>query len=67
MPLIVPGYRQEQVRNDPIRTNTVFVLKPYAYVPDQCVYNVTWGDSVVVREDSAQRLGTRPYVIEEGR
>jgi Xaa-Pro aminopeptidase len=63
-PLIVPGYPNDHVKDERIRANTVFILKPHAYVPGrQSENNVTWGDTVVVREDGAVRLGTRPYEI----
>lgn len=66
-PLLIPSDTHEHVKNDPIRANTTFVLKPYAYRADRSrgveSPRVTWGDSVVVREGGAERLGTRPHEL----
>ena len=68
-PMLIPTDTHEHVKDDPIRADTVFVLKPYAYRSDGPNYdeghrnNVTWGDSVVVREYGAERLGTRPHAL----
>jgi len=65
-PMLIPTDTHEHVRDDPLRANTVFILKPYAYVASEAHYDarhafeVQWGDSVVVRDGGAERLGTRP-------
>jgi hypothetical protein len=62
-------HSQSPLWDDPIRANTVFVLKPYAYRGETAWsdpayrFNTTWGDSVVVRERGAERLGTRPNAL----
>lgn len=68
-PMLIPSDTHEHVKNDPIRANTVFILKPYAYRTGGPNYdeghriNVTWGDSVVVRHHGAERLGTRLHTL----
>ena len=70
-PMFIPTdeHPRNPLWNDPIRANTVFILKPYAYrvgePRENFSYetNVTWGDSVVVREHGAERLGTRPHAL----
>jgi Xaa-Pro aminopeptidase len=70
-PMFIPtdNHRESPLWNDIVRANTVFVLKPYAYKGarawDDPTYrfNTTWGDSVVVREGGAVRLGTRPHEL----
>ncbi|HEY7065869.1 MAG TPA: M24 family metallopeptidase [Chloroflexota bacterium] len=70
-PMFIPTdeHPRNPLWNDPIRANTVFILKPYAYRAGEprenfsYETNVTWGDSVVVREHGAERLGTRPHAL----
>lgn len=66
-PLLIPSDTHEHVKDDPIRAGTTFVLKPYAYLADRASgdanLRVTWGDSVVVRDEGAKRLGTRPHEL----
>lgn len=63
-PMLIPTDSHDHAKDDPIRANTVFILKPYAYLADdRNRYNATWGDSVVVREGGAERLGTRPHEL----
>ncbi len=68
-PMLIPTDTHDHVKDDPIRANTIFILKPYAYpadgpnYDDRHRYNVTWGDSVVVTESGARRLGTRPHQL----
>jgi Xaa-Pro aminopeptidase len=70
-PLFIPtdDHAEHPLWNDPLRENTAFVLKPYAYRPEggrddwTTPWNVAWGDSVVVRAHGAERLGTRPYSL----
>jgi Xaa-Pro dipeptidase len=63
-PLVVPGLDKARVPDEPIRANTTFILKPYLHVPEAPVafarqYCVTWGDTIVVTDTGARRLGTR--------
>lgn len=70
-PLFIPtdDHTQHPLWETPLQENTVVVLKPYAYRPEYGrddwtnPYTVTWGDSVVVRAQGAERLGTRPYAL----
>lgn len=64
-PLLIPAGPNNAARKLPVTENTVFVLKPSA-VPRSGerqmtrVFNVTWGETIVIRRDGAERLGTRP-------
>ncbi|MTD52944.1 M24 family metallopeptidase [Amycolatopsis pithecellobii] len=63
-PLFVPGLDKSHVPGEPIVANTTFVLKPFLQVPEAPVefarqYDVTWGDTIVVTDTGARRLGTR--------
>jgi len=70
-PMFIPtdDHRESPLWNDVVRANTVFVLKPYAYKGERAWddptyrFNTTWGDSVVVRDGGAVRLGTRPHAL----
>jgi Xaa-Pro aminopeptidase len=65
-PLLIPTDTHEHMRDQPIKANTTFVLKPYAYAVDTSageLPRVTWGDSVVVREHGVERLGTRAHEL----
>ncbi|HLQ34242.1 MAG TPA: M24 family metallopeptidase [Chloroflexota bacterium] len=68
-PMLIPTDTHAHVRDEPIRAKTVFILKPYAYPADTANYDerhcreVTWGDSVVVRDRGAERLGTRAHEL----
>jgi Xaa-Pro dipeptidase len=63
-PLLIPVGSHAFARDFPITENTVFILKPFAaprglksYITR--AFDVTWGDTIVVRSNGAQRLGTR--------
>lgn len=64
-PLLIPtGEHGTGVADQPIETNTTFILKPFLKVPEAPAafartHDVTWGDTVVVTETGGQRLGTR--------
>jgi len=63
-PLLVPGLNSMRVPDEPILANTTFILKPYLHVPEAPAafarqYCVTWGDTIVVTDTGARRLGTR--------
>ncbi len=73
-PMFIPmdDHTQHPLWEAPLLENTAVVLKPYAYDPahgrDDWTNpkTVTWGDTVVVRADGAERLGTRPYGLLSG-
>ena len=63
-PLLVPNHDQAHMAEQPILVNTTFILKPLlevaeAPVPSARTHDVTWGDTIVVTETGAERLGTR--------
>ncbi|MBV9325280.1 MAG: hypothetical protein JO352_16030 [Chloroflexi bacterium] len=70
-PLYIPAgdIEQHPSNDDPIRENTVFVLKPFAYrVGDprndwENGRTFVWGDSVLVTASGAVRLGSRPHEL----
>lgn len=68
-PMLIPVDTHEHVKDRPLEPNSAFILKPYAYpadreyVPVTRQYDATWGDTVVVREHGAERLGTRPHEL----
>jgi len=60
--------RFQRLRTDlPVRASSTFILKPRAFPkgthPPLRNYDVTWGDTVVVRAPWAERLGTRPMEL----
>ena len=68
-PLLIPVDTHKPFQNMPIVERSVFILKPYAY-PNRPDYphvtrshSVTWGDTVVVGKNGAERLGTRPHEL----
>jgi Xaa-Pro dipeptidase len=68
-PMLIPVDTHEPFKDVALRPNSTFVVKPYAY-PAEGEYahvtrshDVTWGDTVVVREHGAERLGTRPHEL----
>lgn len=54
----------ETVRRQVIEANSVFVVKPVVKAVNAFHPLVCWGDSVVVKESGAERLGTQPLGIE---
>jgi Xaa-Pro aminopeptidase len=70
-PLYIPAgdIDKHASNDDPIRENTVFVLKPFAYrVGDprndwENGRTFVWGDSVLVTASGAVRLGSRPHEL----
>lgn len=67
-PLLVPSGPHDFARDFTIEENTVFILKPFAQPRDIPIsaqqvfaraYDVTWGDTIVIRPEGAKRLGTR--------
>ncbi|WP_020389741.1 M24 family metallopeptidase [Kribbella catacumbae] len=63
-PLLIPNRDTSHVAELPITANTTFILKPFLEVPEAPVpsprtHDVTWGDTVVVTDSGAERLGTR--------
>jgi Xaa-Pro aminopeptidase len=68
-PMIIPVDRSP-IREEPVREGTTFVLKPGAfpknepsYAPTTRSHTCSGGETVVVRRDGAERLGTRPYEL----
>lgn len=64
-PLVIPQRDASHIAEQPITAHTTFILKPFLEVPEAPVpsartHDVTWGDTVVVTETGAERLGTRP-------
>ena len=64
-PLLVPNRDNGYLAGQPILANTTFILKPLlqaaeAPVPSARTHDVTWGDTIVVTETGAKRLGSRP-------
>jgi Xaa-Pro dipeptidase len=63
-PLLIPTASHGFSQSLPIVENTVMILKPFA-VPRELEhagnrpYDVTWGDTIVVRANGGERLGTR--------
>jgi Xaa-Pro dipeptidase len=66
-PLLIPTDAHDAARDLPVRPNSTFILKPHAFPagehPAMRNYDVTWGDTVVVREHGAERLGSRPMEL----
>jgi Xaa-Pro aminopeptidase len=70
-PMFIPtdDHEAHPLADDPIREDTVFILKPYAYKVDgrrddwTNGYNVTWGDTVRVTSGGAVRMGKRPQTL----
>jgi Xaa-Pro dipeptidase len=65
-PLLIPAGPGSHLfaRDFVVQANTAFILKPFsvprdAESPITRAYDVTWGDTIVIREDGAHRLGTR--------
>jgi Xaa-Pro aminopeptidase len=70
-PMFIPtdDHEAHPLADDPVREDTVFILKPYAYKVDgrrddwTNGYNVTWGDTVRVTRGGAVRMGKRPQTL----
>ena len=68
-PILIPVDSHESVRGVALAEGSTFVVKPYAfpkgvgYVHVTRQTDVTWGDTVVVRKDGAERLGSRPIEL----
>jgi Xaa-Pro aminopeptidase len=70
-PMFIPtdDHESHPLADDPVRENTVFILKPYAYRTDgrrddwTNGFNVTWGDTVRVTQNGALRMGKRPQTL----
>jgi Xaa-Pro aminopeptidase len=70
-PMFIPtdDHEAHPLADDPVRENTVFILKPYAYKVDghrddwTNGFNVTWGDTVRVTANGAVRMGRRPQTL----
>jgi Xaa-Pro dipeptidase len=67
-PLLVPNRDNEWMAEQPILANTTFILKPLlevaeAPVPSARTHDVTWGDTIVVTEMGAKRIGSRQRAL----
>jgi Xaa-Pro dipeptidase len=63
-PLLIPSLDNTRVAEREIDANTTFILKPFlepAEAPANSprTHDVTWGDTIVVTDTGARRLGTR--------
>jgi Xaa-Pro aminopeptidase len=58
-PLVTGGPLSQRVLERPLAVGNVFILKPSAEAEGTGLVG-RWGDTVVVREHGAERLGTRP-------
>jgi Xaa-Pro dipeptidase len=67
-PLVIPtavADPNSAIADEVILENTTFIFKPFLAVPEAPAayartHDVTWGDTIVVTAEGAQRLGTRP-------
>lgn len=58
-PVLVARARDDRTKNWAVEENSVFIVKPRVTSRDG-KRKVIWGDTVVVTQDGAQRLGSRP-------
>lgn len=61
-PIVTGSARDPEQLAVAMRERMVFILKPQAHSADDR-YNITWGDTVVVTQNGARRLGTREHGI----
>lgn len=67
-PLVIPTATKDAragIADEKIMANTTFILKPFLWAPEAPAgfartHDVTWGDTIVVTETGARRLGSRP-------
>ncbi|HEX6513386.1 MAG TPA: M24 family metallopeptidase [Chloroflexota bacterium] len=67
-PMLIPVDTHEHAKDILLVAGSTFVVKPYAfprggYAHVTRSHDTTWGDTVVVRETGAERLGTRPHQL----
>jgi len=67
-PMLIPVDTDAHVRGEVLRAGSTFIVKPYAYPASGYAHvtrshDVTWGDTVVVRDHGAERLGSRPHEL----
>jgi Xaa-Pro aminopeptidase len=65
IPLITPSAtRENRMPERALEAGVCFVLKPYATWEDASGrHELNWGDTVVITDDGARRLGNRPHEI----
>jgi Xaa-Pro dipeptidase len=63
-PMAVFTARDQLMSDWPIEENATFIVKPIVRTPDNAK-RIYWGDTVVVTQDGAKRLGSRPAEIIE--
>jgi Xaa-Pro dipeptidase len=59
-PIITRASREKRHMNYELKRNMIFIFKPAAVTADGnslCI----WGDTVVITDKGAKRLGTRPH------
>lgn len=68
-PILIPVHDRGPEGDLPLLTGSTFIVKPYAYPLGSGYahvtrsHDVTWGDTVVVRDHGAERLGSRPHEL----
>ncbi|QFG21318.1 M24 family metallopeptidase [Actinomadura sp. WMMB 499] len=67
-PLFIPVDGHDEWLDDEVEAGATLVCKPHAFPADQHTElarstDLTWGESVVVREGGAERLGSRPPLL----
>lgn len=68
-PILIPVHDRGPEGDLPLLAGSTFIVKPYAYPlgPNYAhvtrSHDVTWGDTVVVADHGAERLGTRPHEL----
>ncbi|MBV8087715.1 MAG: aminopeptidase P family protein [Chloroflexi bacterium] len=67
-PMLIPVDTHQHAMNMELVAGSTFVVKPYAfptggYAHVTRSHDTTWGDTVVVRDSGAERLGTRPHQL----
>jgi len=61
-PLLVPGFRGDNIRDVPMQAGNAWVWKPMVHTADRRA-TLIWGGDVVVTERGGERLFTRPHGI----
>ena len=67
-PLFLPNESDPELLEEEVHEGAVLVCKPHVYPRSEAAYvarsfDLAWGDTVVVRADGAERLGTRPQEL----
>ena len=68
-PILIPVHDRGPEGDLPLMAGSTFIVKPYGYPLGPSYahvtrsHDVTWGDTVVVTDHGAERLGTRPHEL----